>query len=281
MEEIIKFLEKVGVDNQVIAQLKEPEEGLNVDELADEFKGKQREVYANDPDVVKDLEVKATGKARGSVEREIKRQFDITVDEWEQNNFGEEKDFKKVLKFGIEKIQKQAGKTAQEIQTELQEANAKIKYFEEEKIPEINKDWQGKIDRTDIERHFRKLIGDCGDLIVSHDVASTVLEKRLAEKGLKPELTEDRNGIIIKTKDGLMPQDEKKTRNLTNSEVVKGILSGEKLIKESHADDTPPPRPVFSPQPTIGQKADELPGMAKARENLAKVEKLERPGVQK
>ena len=49
---IVQFLEKVGVDNQVIAQLKDPEEGLNVDELANEFKEKQREVYANNPDAV-------------------------------------------------------------------------------------------------------------------------------------------------------------------------------------------------------------------------------------
>ena len=91
MEELVKFLEKVGVDNQIIAQLKDPEEGLNVDELAEEFKTSQKEVYANNPDVVKELEKAAAGKARSSCEREIKRVFDISVEEWSEHNFSEEK----------------------------------------------------------------------------------------------------------------------------------------------------------------------------------------------
>jgi len=176
MEELIRFLEEIGVDNKVIANLKEPEEGLNVEELAKEFRESQHEVYANDPDVIKNLEIRATGKARGSVEREIKRVFDISTGEWEENDFGNEKDYKKILQFGIEKIKKQGSKSVQEIQAELQEANKKIKWFDEERIPEINKEWQSKTDKNDIERHFRKLIGDSGDLIVSSDVASTVTE---------------------------------------------------------------------------------------------------------
>jgi len=275
MEELTKFLEEIGVDNKVIANLKEPEEGLNVEELAKEFRESQHEVYANDPDVIKNLEIKATGKARGSVEREIKRVFDISTGEWEENDFGNEKDYKKILQFGIEKIKKQGSKSVQEIQAELQEANKKIKWFDEERIPEINKEWQSKTDKNDIERHFRKLIGDSGDLIVSSDVASTVIEKKLNEKGFVPTLNEDRNGVIIKTRDGLIPQDEGKTRNLSNMEIVKGILSGEKLIKESHAPDTPPPPPRPIPGPAPGAKAGELPGLAAAKANLEEVKKVQ------
>jgi len=275
MEELIRFLEEIGVDNKVIANLKEPEEGLNVEELAKEFRESQHEVYANDPDVIKNLEIRATGKARGSVEREIKRVFDISTGEWEENDFGNEKDYKKILQFGIEKIKKQGSKSVQEIQAELQEANKKIKWFDEERIPEINKEWQSKTDKNDIERHFRKLIGDSGVLIVSSDVASTVIEKKLNEKGFVPTLNEDRNGVIIKTRDGLIPQDEGKTRNLSNMEIVKGILSGEKLVKESHAQDTPPPppRPILGPAP--GAKAGELPGLAAAKANLEEVKKVQ------
>jgi len=275
MEELIRFLEEIGVDNKVIANLKEPEEGLNVEELAKEFRESQHEVYANDPDVIKNLEIRATGKARGSVEREIKRVFDISTGEWEENDFGNEKDYKKILQFGIEKIKKQGSKSVQEIQAELQEANKKIKWFDEERIPEINKEWQSKTDKNDIERHFRKLIGDSGDLIVSSDVASTVIEKKLNEKGFVPTLNEDRNGVIIKTRDGLIPQDEGKTRNLSNMEIVKGILSGEKLVKESHAQDTPPPPPRPIPGPAPGAKAGELPGLAAAKANLEEVKKVQ------
>ena len=275
MEELIRFLEEIGVDNKVIANLKEPEEGLNVEELAKEFRESQHEVYANDPDVIKNLEIRATGKARGSVEREIKRVFDISTGEWEENDFGNEKDYKKILQFGIEKIKKQGSKSVQEIQAELQEANKKIKWFDEERIPEINKEWQSKTDKNDIERHFRKLIGDSGDLIVSSDVASTVIEKKLNEKGFVTELNEDRNGVIIKTRDGLIPQDEGKTRNLSNMEITKGILSDEKLLVQSHATDTPPPPPRPIPGPAPGAKAGELPGLAAAKANLEEVKKVQ------
>ena len=274
MEELVKFLEKVGVDNQVIAQLKDPEEGLNVDELTDEFKQKQREVYANDPDVIKELAAQAKGKERGSVERKIKKIFNISTEEWQEHEL--DKDYEKSLLFGYEKIKKEGNKSAQEIQADLQEANKKLKWFEEEKIPEIEKNWQTRIDRNDIERHFRKLIVDSGELIVSHDVASTVIDKRLNEKGFIAELTDDRGGIVIKTRDGLIPQDEGKTRNLTNMEIVKGILGSEKLVKESHATEPKPPTPKFTSEPVPGQKADELPGMAAARANLEEVKRVER-----
>lgn len=273
MEELVKFLEKVGVDNQVIAQLKDPEEGLNVDELADEFKQKQREVYANDPDVIKELAAQAKGKERGSVERKIKKVFNITTEEWAENEL--DKDYEKALMFGFEKIKKEGNKSAQEIQLELQDANKKLKWFEDEKIPEIHSEWQRKIDKTDIERHYRKLIGESGDLIVSDDVASTVLEKRINERNFLIELNEDRTGIVIKTKDGLIPQDEGKTRNLTNLEIVKGILENERLVKQSKAIDEPPKTQHITKTIEPGPEG-ETPGMRAARENLEALKKMER-----
>jgi len=59
-------------------------------------------------------------------------------------------------------------------------------------------------------------------------------------------------------------------------EIVKGILSGEKLVKESHAPDTKPPTPKFVSEPVAGQKANELPGLAAARANLEEVKRVER-----
>lgn len=244
MEEIVKFLEKVGVDNQIIAQLKDPEEGLNVDELADEFKQNQKEVYANNPDLIKDLEKKAAGKARGSVEREIKRVFGISVEEWEENNFSEEKDYKKVLSFALDKTKKEGNKTAQEIANEKTELVNQIKYLKEEEIPKINKQWQQKIDSNDINRYYRKLIGDSGELIISTEDAAYIVSNALKDRGIQTELAEDRGGISFKTKDGLIPQDEEGTRNLTPAEVVKSILDSKKLIRQSNAQPEPkPPTP--------------------------------------
>lgn len=273
MEELVKFLEKVGVDNQVIAQLKDPEEGLNVDELAEEFKTQQREVYANDPDVVKKLETDAKGKARGSVEREIKRVFDISVEEWEENKFGDQKDYKKVLEFGKEKVKKQGTKTAQELQTEIQEKNQKIKWFEDDEIPRIKNESKERENQFYIERHLRKMIGECGDLIVSQNAAMVLVKDGLKSKGLNSLLLEDESEISFKTKDGLAPQDEGKTRNLTNMEVVKGILGNEKVLKESHGGEPIPPK---LPKPPPVEKKYVLAGMAEAEKNLDNVTKLEK-----
>ena len=273
MEELTKFLEKVGVDNQIIAQLKDPEEGLNVDELADEFKASQKEVYANNPDVVKELEKAAAGKARSSCEREIKRVFDISIEEWNEHNFAEEKDYKKVLNYAREKMKKEGNKTAEEIQAEKQELVKEIKHLKEEEIPQINQTWQQKIDQNDIDRHYRKLIGDTGDLIITPEDASVIVSNELNRKGYKTQLTEDRTDISFKTKDGLTPQDDEGTRNLTPKEVVRSILDSKKLIRQSKANDEPTViKPIFKrtqePTPTNVHP--------NARDNLEKVQKLER-----
>lgn len=273
MEELTKFLEKVGVDNQVIAQLKDPEEGLNIDELADEFKQSQKEVYANNPDVIKDLEKKAAGKARGSVEREIKRVFDITIEEWEESNFGEEKDYKKVLAFAKDKMKKTGNQTAQELQEEKQALVVEIKRLKEEEIPNLNTEWEKKINRTDIERHYRKLIGESGDLIISPEDAAVIVSNALSDRGYNTELTEDKGGISFKTKEGLVPQDDEGTRNLTPKEVVKSILDGKKLVKQSNAPIEPLP-----PRATILRTEPKADGNihSSAIENLEKVKVLTR-----
>ena len=80
-ELVVKFLDKVGVDNIIITQLKEPEDGLDIDALAKEFKASQREVYANNHDVIVELDKRAKGKERGSVERKIKKVVSISNDE--------------------------------------------------------------------------------------------------------------------------------------------------------------------------------------------------------
>jgi len=277
MEELVsKFLENVGVSNETIALLKDPEEDLKVEDLSNEFKSAQREVYANDPEVIKELAAKAKGKERGSVERKIKKVFNITPEDWGENEL--EGDYEKALTFGFDKQKKAGSKSAQEIQAELQDANTKLKWYKDEEIPRIEKESSAKVDRNEASRHLRKLIADSGDLIVSESATIAVVKEELTKKGYTAGLNEAKTDLTIKTQDGLSPQDEGKTRNLTNTEVVKGILESEKLIKQSKADPDPPlkkrtllpqPEPVKSP----------LPGMAAAEANLKDLEKMKTTGT--
>ena len=273
-ELITKFLDEIGIKNETVAILKDPPEELDIKPLADEFKTDGRAVYANDPAVIKELESSAKGKARGSVERKIKKVFNITPEEWGENEL--EGDYEKALTFGFDKQKKAGSKSAQEIQAELHDANTKIKWYKEEEMPRIERESSEKVDRNEASRHLRKVIADSGELIVSESATMSVIKEELTKKGYTAGLNEAKTDLIIKTKDGLSPQDEGKTRNLTNTEVVKAILESEKLIKQSNADpDTPPkPRVIPTSEPTKST----LPGMAKAEANLKDLEKMNTSG---
>ena len=87
-------------------------------------------------------------------------------------------------------------------------------------------------------------------------------------------MNEGKTDLTIKTQEGLSPQDEGKTRNLTNEEVVKGILEGEKLIRQSRAGTettTQTTRKFTQTEP----KADDIPGVTAAEKNLADVSNME------
>lgn len=285
-ESVKKFLTNVGVDEKVITQFNDPPDDLDVDKLVDDFKQGQRDVYANDPDVIKDLEGKAKGKARGSVEREIFRVFSITSEEIGENEFDKEKDYKKVLEFAKKKTEKHGSKSAEKIQIELQDANKEIEQLKDVEIPAIKTSAKKEIDVFYVEKCFQKLIhsNEIGELIIANEDATTIITGEFEKLGYTLSLTEDRKDILIKTKDGLVPQDSGKTRNLTNLEVTKGILENKKLVKQSNADDD-----EFKKKPDIDTKFPEtkkiegetqLPGLKKALEHEKELKnvKFSKPG---
>ena len=273
MEELVKFLENVGVDNATIALLKDPEEGQKTEDLAEEFKSKQRDVYKNDPDVIAELDKNSKGKARGSVERKIKKVFGISNEEWNEHKL--EGDYEKALMFGFDKQKKEGSKSVQDLTTELQDANKKIEWYKDEEIPRIQKVEKLKVDNFHVGRYLRELIVDSGELadnIVS-DVAEIVLKEELRKKGYTTGLTED-DKLAILTADNTKPQDDKKTRNLSNEEIVKGIMVAKKLVKQSNADPDPNKKPVL-PIQKPGEESEEKGFVhPKAKQNLEDVSKI-------
>jgi len=229
-----KFLDGIGTDAGTIANLKDPSDDLDVVKLSDEHNEKKKDVFTNDPDVITELQKKAKGKERGSVERKIKKVFDIKAEEWTENEL--EGDYEKALTFGHDKQKKAGSKSAQEIQAELLDANKKIEWYKDEEVPRIVKAEKQKVDNFHIERHLRELIVDSGELAnnIGSDVAEIVLKEELRKKGFTPSLTED-GKLAILTEDGLVPLDEAKTKNLSNAEIIKGIVVAKGLIKQSNA----------------------------------------------
>ncbi|MHA1170238.1 MAG: hypothetical protein ACTSRU_20615 [Candidatus Hodarchaeales archaeon] len=271
-ELITKFLDGIGTKNDTVAILKEPTEGLDVQPLIEEFKADSRSVYSNDPAVIKELELKAKGKERGSVERKVKKVFNISAEEWAAAEL--DGDYEKALAFALDKQKKAGTKSVQEINTELQDANTKIEWYKNEEIPRIEKESSEKVDRNEANRHLRKLIADSGELIVSESATIAVVKEELTRKGYITGLNEAKTDLTIKTQEGLSPQDEGKTRNLTNDEVVKGILEGEKLVKQSRAT-TEPPKPTSRFIQTDSVVSD-IPGLSAAEKNLADVQGMEK-----
>lgn len=275
MEELKKFLLKVGVASDAIAQLTEADSEPDVEKLASDFKASQRDVFKNDPEIIGELTGSLRGKERGSVERKIKKEFGITAEEWGESEL--EGDYGKAIAFGINKLKTESGKPAEKLQTDLQEANQAILNYKEKVIPEIEDKAQQRINQFYVQNKLHGLIEDSGELIVAADVANTVVINEFAKLGLKP--TIEGNDLTIKTGDGLAPQDKDKTRNLSNSEVVKGILDSKGLIKQSKADPDPQPGKVYNPDPQPDKV--ELPHLKAAREHekdLGQDVKVSRPG---
>lgn len=279
-ESVKKFLKNVGVDGKVITQFNDPPEDLDVDKLVDEFKQGQRDVYANDPDVIKDLQAKAKGKERGSVEREIRRVFSITPEEVGEHDL--EGDYKKHLEFSKKKTEKSGNKSADKIQIELQEKNKELEQVRNEEIPALKVKAQKEIDVFYVEKCFQKLINseEIGELIIANEDATTIITGEFEKLGYTLSLTEGRKDIIIKTKDGLVPQDSGKTRNLTNMEVTKSILESKKLVRQSNADDDEPPKPKLvsgfpEPQKQNIEVENQLPGLRKARAHEKELKNIE------
>lgn len=273
-----KFLLKVGVASDVITQLEANEEGLDVEKLATDFKASQRDVFKNDPEIIGELTGSLRGKERGSVERKIKKEFGITAEEWGENEL--EGDYAKAITYGINKLKKESNKPAEELQKELQEANQAILDYREKVIPEIENKAQQKINQFYVQNRLHGLIEESGELIVAKDVANTVITNEFAKLGYNTEIND--GTLTIKTKDGLAPQDKDKTRNLSNSEVVKSILETKGLLKQSKADPDTDPAPTFrrDPEPAKKPSTSGMPGLEKAlqhEKNLKEV-KFSRPG---
>ena len=273
-EQTEKFLDGIGITTDIIANLKDPSDDLDVKTLSDDYNEKKKSVFSNDPDVIKELALKAKGKERGSVERKIKKVFNITPEEWGDNEL--EGDYEKALIFGFDKQKKSGSSSAQELQDELQDANKKIEWYKSEEIPRIQKTEKLKVDNFHIGRYLRELIVDSGELAsnIGGDVAEIVLKEELRKKGLTASLEEGKLAIL--TADGLVPQDEEKTRNLSNMELVKGIMTGKGLLKQSNAGIEPPkptPRARFTETPP---STEGLPHLAAAEKNLKNLQGMEK-----
>lgn len=279
MEELKKFLKKCGHDIKVIDQLigfeelsDDDKQKVDIDLFSDSFKSGQREVFKNDPDFINELKGEARGKERGSVERAIRRVLGITAEEVREKEL--EGNYDKLLNFGKEKVEKSGTGTAQELQNELHDVKEKIKNYEENVIPNLKEEGKSEVNKFHIKNRIHELISESGELAVNQKVATTIVNEHLNNNY---QITYDNGEIVIKTRDGLIPQDKDKTRNLTNLELIKGKLETEGLLKQSQGSDLSPPPP--SPLPSAGGEMKFRPqGMDAAEESVNQKIRVKKEG---
>jgi hypothetical protein len=263
MEERLKaFLLKCGLNDGILTQLQK--EDANLDELSTQFRKDLRDVVKNDPEFRSDIEASVKGKERASIERVAKRLFGITPEEAKEHGLGE--DYEKLMEFARDKQKKDLSKTAQELQAQLQAANAEILKYKDEEIPRIRKEEQAKVDGFFRSNLIADIVSKSGELLVSPKAAAVIVNSYLSDNGYVQELTDDKRGLVIKTKDGLLPQNTEKTKNLTTDELVKSILMSEKLIRQSQAQPAPQGQPVPSQAQRPKPKFEPY-GIKVAREN--------------
>jgi len=267
-EHLEKFLVKVGIPEDIVSQFKDVKEDSppDVDQLASEWKQHQREVFQNDPEIIKNLKSELRGKERGTVERAIMRSLGITAAEAREH--GLEEDYEKLLKYASDKLKKSSSQTAEELQKQLQEANQRVQEYDDKVIPELKAASKKEISQFYVKNYLGELISEAGDLVVKPHIATTVIDTALRSRGLIMNLNDDGNGISIKTKDGLTPQNDDKTKNLSNKELIQGILEKEGLLRQSKGDPGNPPAPPKPSQTSLNDDVHaRMPHLKKAQEH--------------
>jgi hypothetical protein len=242
------------------------------------------EVYKNDPDLVSELRKQADGKARGSVEAKLKKIFNLNEDDLKDID-KESKDalfYEEISKVALRKASSTKDKTVEKLQIELQETNAEVKRLKEEDIPNIKMQTTKEIEKFHINQKINEMLPEEKMLIIKPKIASKLVTDYLwsdYNMGIN-----EKGELVIKTKDGLIPQNADKTKNLTVTELIDMKLVQDGLKRESNADDkkaeegkrdfTDYKRPLKD-DPEKPYRA-KLRGMRAAEENIGELNKMDK-----
>jgi hypothetical protein len=253
-----ELLKQLGFTESEIQSLEKEE--TNVSELAQSFKEKQKEVTQNDPDIIKNLQKQADGKARGSITSAIKNEFGLKDEDLKEWNAEESGAYKNLLKIAHGKLNSKSSEPIANLQQELQEANKQLQKFEQEVIPSLKEQAQKDIKRYRAELKITNKISEEQNLLIPSSIVDKNIKNEIFNQ-FDVDLN-DNGEILIKTKDGLVPQNKEKTKNLTFDDILTDFITPYK--RQSNAGN--------EPKNTIPEKETpnkyNLPGLEKANQNL-------------
>lgn len=229
----IAFLKSIGFTKAMIDALiatKEEDTTVDLSTYLTAFRESQLQLHENDPDLVSKIETAATGKINNIASRDIIKTFNLPPE------LTKDKTTKELIALAKETSAKGVEKPILELQTENATLHAKIKEYEDVIIPgektkvvsEINalkkdnlidKFLAGKELRVPLKTAKAALLAEMGENY-DNEISEDGKEIKLFGKGSK---------LHAKTKDG--------TGLLSFDNFLTGVLTENKLLKESNADD--------------------------------------------
>lgn len=231
---IEKLLKQIGLPadkiKEVIAADKEEKSDFDIAPIVDAFKENQRALFENDGDLAEKFYARERGKQLDIVTNQIKKAFGLTSDLIKDKKIAE------VIELAKAESTKGLSKEMQQLQEEALAAANKVKEYEETLIPQIKSEVAKEKKQFLINNKMRSLIpgadklrvpAETVDKIVNADILSQY-DLDMDEKG-NITLFEKGKTIHAKSADG--------TKLLTITDAMNTVLTANKFIKESNADD--------------------------------------------
>lgn len=272
MEEIKKFLLKIGAGDEVINALTADTlpEDFDMDKSVKEFKSKQGDLLKNDPDFINPIKKEIRGKELATAENKLKRVFGLTPEEME------DKKYEEILEIAKSKGSAKPADTSEEmerLQAELLTANNRVKEFEDVILPEAKAAAQ-----NEINSYFKS--NKIKDLVSSHSLiidANAILPAVLSDLDANYNITlGDDKSLVVKTKDGTDPLNADKTAKVTLEQIIQSKLEAFNAIKKSNAGEpagstgsAPSAAPTTEPKNEFNLK-----GLDKAQANLDRAKNM-------
>lgn len=243
-----KFLKSIGVDAKTISELtkavKDGKDDLDVTTFVDDFKTNQKKLLENDPDLVKDIASKEKGKILDMVTRDLKKAFGL------DSALIKDKDINEVITIAKAESVKGISKDLTTIQQELVDMTAKVKDYEDVKIPAIKAEVENQRKSMVIGSKLKSKL-PMTDLRVPPETVDLVLNSQLA--AMYDLDLDDKGEVVIYGKGTkLYAKASDGTKLLTLDDVMTDILKKNQFIKESNADDADGKKKNIQPEKVPG-----------------------------
>lgn len=240
-----KFLKSIGVDAKTISELakavKDGKDDLDVTSFVDDYRANQRKLLENDEELVKDIAGKERAKILDQTERKVKQRFSLSSEAIKLIPIDPKNPVARIeemLNIGYNEMQKGLSKDLTTIQQELVDMTAKVKDYEDVKIPAIKAEVENQRKSMVIGSKLKSKL-PVADLRVPADTVDLVLNNQLA--ALYDLDLDDKGEVVIYGKGTkLYAKASDGTKLLTLDDVMTDILKKNQFIKESNADDIDP-----------------------------------------